>query len=179
MRLRRCLALVTLGGLAAGCGSSTGNTDRPSSNSSSSSSTIEAVTVPSATTSPVVDTTGDPNPLGPLVGTQWVAARSITVGGLRPVPQGTGAGFRIGPDGTIAVNTGCNTGTGHVVAAAPDRLEVTGLTTTQRTCGADATKLEANVLLILGKVNTWQIVGTTLTLIPENISDVGLTFTAG
>ena len=122
------------------------------------------------------DTTETPDTTPPaIIDRFWRADSNITVGGLRALPTGTGAGFTITADGTITVNTGCNTGTGHVTFENGGQLVVSGLRVTQKACQTSAGDVETTILFILGERNSYSIDGDMLKLIPLGITDVGLT----
>jgi heat shock protein HslJ len=182
MRLLRRVAVIATTGLACvSCGSSSAvTTSAPTTGQSPQSTVTESSPpAPPATTLPSPTSTIELAALAPIAGRQWIADSNITVGGLVPVLAGTGAGFRISTDGTIAVNTGCNTGTGRVVALPDATLQVVDLVTTKQACAAGVAELETNVLFILSRVNAWEIRNGTLTLVPINISDVGLNLIPG
>ena len=113
-----------------------------------------------------------------ILGKSWLLDSMVTVGGLQPVPAGHGAGLRIGADGRVEVNTGCNTGSGKVTFTGESAMSVGPLALTRKACADDVSAMEAGMLANLAEPLTWSVQGDVLTLIPTTITDVGLHFTA-
>ena len=190
----RLLATIALTTFAAGCGSaavtatSTGTSPMttPVATSSPESpgstfGTSSPTSVPVASTDPSTDpSTGTPDSApAAILDRFWRTDANITVGGLHTLPTGSVAGFTITADGTMTVNTGCNTGTAKVTFENGTQMVVGPLTLTKNTCQGSAGDIETTMLFILAERNNYFVKGDTLTLTPLTITDVGLTLKAG
>jgi len=107
-----------------------------------------------------------------LLGTEWIPERFITVGPLDSIPAGSGASLRFDDASTIAVNTGCNSGTGTVTFADDGTFTVTDLVMTEIAC--DDISLEVRILAQLEHPLQWGIDGDTLTIYPIDVTDTGI-----
>lgn len=107
-----------------------------------------------------------------LLGTEWIPERFITVGPLDPIPADSGASLRFEDANTIALNTGCNQGTGKVAFASDGTFTVTDLTMTEIACEDDG--LEVRILAQFEHTLQWGIDGDTLTVYPIDITDTGI-----
>jgi heat shock protein HslJ len=89
------------------------------------------------------------DPDRPLTGTTWTVTSIFTGGAVSTVPDGATATFEFADDGTVSVNTGCNTGSGRYELDG-DRLRFIDVAVTEMACGGTAGELESFVLPILG-----------------------------
>ena len=78
-------------------------------------------------------------PSVPLVGTTWEVTSIVTGSGTEAVPAG--ASMTFADDGTVAVDTGCNTGSASVSVDAT-QLQIGPLALTKMACEPDATRVE-------------------------------------
>jgi heat shock protein HslJ len=114
-----------------------------------------------------------------LLGHPWVLESRITVGALQPFPAGRGAGITFTADGAVAVQTGCNSGTGQALFAADGSMTVGALTITSRGCAdADVTAMEKGMLAVLAEPLRYSVHDGLLTVYPLTVTDTGLVFTA-
>jgi len=104
--------------------------------------------------------------LAGLAGTSWTAtglnngSNAVESNALTGMLTASFAG-----DGTTFTGfAGCNDVTGTYAASGSDGLSITGLTSTQKSCAADANTIESQYTAALGKVATFAISGSTLTL---------------
>jgi heat shock protein HslJ len=73
--------------------------------------------------------------------------------------------FIAGEKNAVAGNAGCNRLTGSVELPGKNALKFSPLATTRMACfDQKATETEAKFLAVLGKVDTWEVTGTNLTL---------------
>ena len=107
-----------------------------------------------------------------LLGTEWIPERFITVGPLDSIPANSGASVRFDDASTIAINTGCNQGTGTVSFAADGTFTVTDLAMTEIAC--DDNGLEVRILAQFDHTLQWGIDGDTLTIYPIDVTDTGM-----
>ena len=182
------LGIALLVATASSCGSASVAKGGPSSPVVTSPRTTPGTTGTTPGTAPV--TTEPPTPSAPvppeLVGTTWVLESRITVGGLQPFPTGHGAGMTFAADGTVTVNTGCNSGGGTAVFRADGSFTVESLVLTQRACAdADVHAMEEGMLAVLAEPLNDSVQdlggaagGTTLTIYPLTVTDTGLHFMA-
>ncbi len=112
-----------------------------------------------------------------LVDTTWTVTGTVANQGVSSVPADSTASIMIAPDGTVAVDTGCNTGSGSVEIA--DTTLVFGpIATTRRACADELNALEASVLAVLQGEVSYEINGNTLSLrVGEDADEVGLELT--
>ncbi|HEY4331503.1 MAG TPA: META domain-containing protein [Ilumatobacteraceae bacterium] len=165
-----CVGLVA-------CASST-TVGRTASTAAPAPATVEPATTPVSVRSTTPATTASTDSRQPLpadlIGKHWVAESQITIAGPQPLPLGVEAGFEIDADGTLHVNTGCNTGTGKVTPIGTTELAITDLVTSDTVCTGAAARVEATLNANLDATVTWQVVADKLTIVPINITDVGL-----
>ncbi len=112
-----------------------------------------------------------------LVGTTWLVTGTVANQGISSVPDST-ASITIAADDTVAVDTGCNTGSGSVEVT--DTTLVFGpIGITRRACDDALNALEASVVTVLQGEVTYEIDGNTLSLRSgEGNDEIGLDFTA-
>ncbi len=162
----RLVSIAAVLGLSAGACASASNglsTDHASSTEPSSSTT--SVTV--AATVPLGSIHG-------LLGIRWIVDSRITVGGAIPIGASSTAGFTIANDGTMTVDTGCNTGSGAVSFPNATTFQVSDLVLTEKACADEPGNVEAEMLTLLGTVLAWSTTNSQLTVYPLTITDVGL-----
>jgi heat shock protein HslJ len=109
----------------------------------------------------------------PLTGTTWTVTSIITGDAVSTVPDGAIATFEFADDGTVAVNTGCNTGNGRYELSGT--LRFIDVAVTEMACEGVGGQLESMVLPLLGaeQINV-SIEAGSLTL---QAGDVGLGLT--
>jgi heat shock protein HslJ len=111
------------------------------------------------------------DPDRPLTGTRWTVDSIRARDAVSSIPAGAVATLVIAADGTVAVETGCNSGSGHVTATG-DQLRFSDLATTKRGCLDGAGELERAVLGVLGAESIrWSIEADRLVL---DAGEVGL-----
>lgn len=115
-----------------------------------------------------------------LVGTTWTVTGTVANEAVSSVPIDSTASITIADDGTVAVDTGCNTGSGSVEVG-DDTLTFGPIATTLRACADEAVnQLEAAVLAVLQGEVSYTIDGSNLSLRSgEGAEQVGLELTAG
>ena len=92
--------------------------------------------------------------------------------------SGTPASITIADDGTVAVNTGCNTGSGSVEIG-DDTLTFGPIATTMMACPPEQTELEASVVSVLQGEVSYEIDGSNMSLRSgEGADEIGLELTA-
>ena len=113
-----------------------------------------------------------------LVGTTWTVTGTVATEAVSTVPMDTAASITIADDGTVAVNTGCNTGSGSVEIT--DTTLVFGpIASTLIGCEPDVAQLESSVLAVLQGEVTYEISGSSLSLRSGTGADeIGLDLTA-
>jgi heat shock protein HslJ len=116
----------------------------------------------------------------PLVGTTWTVTGVVAGEAVSSIPADAVASMTIAEDGTVAVETGCNTGSGSVEVGATT-LNFGPIATTKRACIDEAVSdLEASVLAALQGEVTWEISGDSLSIRSgEGAGAVGLEFAGG
>ena len=98
-----------------------------------------------------------------LVDTTWTVTGTVANQGVSSVPVESTASIMIAPDGTGAVDTGCNTGSGSVEVT--DTTLIFGpIATTRKACADELNALEASVLAVLQGEVTYEINGANLSL---------------
>ena len=113
-----------------------------------------------------------------LVGTTWVVIGTVANQGVSSVPTDATASITIADDGTVAVDTGCNSGSGDVEVG-DDTLTFGPIATTLRACVDEVAELEAGVLAVLQGEVGYEISGDTLSLRSgEGPDEIGLELTA-
>jgi heat shock protein HslJ len=113
---------------------------------------------------------------GEIVGVHWLFDGYYTVGGLQPLPVAdSGAGITIAADGTVAIDTGCNQGSG-VATFDGDQVQFGPITVTEKACADDLMQIERMLLGQLAERVHWGLGDHTLSLTPVNVSDSGLRF---
>ncbi len=85
----------------------------------------------------------------PLVGTTWTVTSIISGDAVSTVPEGAEATFEFADDGTVSVDTGCNTGSGSYELDG-STLRFSGVAITEMSCEAPRGELEALILPLLG-----------------------------
>jgi heat shock protein HslJ len=115
----------------------------------------------------------------PLVGTTWNVTGTVANEAVSSVPGEAVASITIADDGTVAVETGCNSGSGPVEVA-DTTLTFGAIAVTMRACTDEAVnELEASVLTALQGEVTYEINGDSLSIRSgEGADAVGLEFTA-
>jgi heat shock protein HslJ len=83
-----------------------------------------------------------------LVGPLWTVESIISGEAVSSVPQGATATFQVRADGTVDLQTGCNSGGGKFAADATS-LRFMDIITTDRACAGAAGELEAAVVRLL------------------------------
>ena len=113
-----------------------------------------------------------------LLLTTWMVTGTVANQGVSSVPTDSTASITIAPDGTVAVDTGCNAGSGSIEVT--DTTLVFGpIATTRRACIAELNALEASVLTVLQGEVTYEIDGDSLSLRSGDGDDeIGLELTA-
>ena len=113
-----------------------------------------------------------------LVGTAWTVTGTVANEAVSSVPMDSTASITIGDDNTVAVNTGCNTGSGSVEVT--DTTLVFGpIAITKMACPPEQTELENSVLSVLQGEVSYEIDGDTLSLRSgEGADEIGLELTA-
>ena len=112
-----------------------------------------------------------------LAGTTWVVTGTVATEAVSSVPAEAEASLTI-TDGTVAVNTGCNTGSGGVEVA-ENTLTFGPIATTMRACSDELMQLEAAVLAVLQGEVSYEIDGPSLSLRSDGPDgEVGLELTA-
>ncbi len=113
-----------------------------------------------------------------LLDTTWMVTGTVANQGVSSVPTDSTASITIAPDGTVAIDTGCNTGSGSVEVT--DTSLVFGpIATTRRACVDELNALEASVLTVLQGEVTYEIDGDSLSLRSgEGDDEIGLELTA-
>lgn len=109
-----------------------------------------------------------------LAGTTWVVTGTVATEAVSSVPLDAEASITI-TDETVAVNTGCNTGSGGVEVG-DDVLTFGPIATTKRACADDIMQLEAAVLAVLQGEVSYEIDGRSLSLRTDG--GIGLELTA-
>jgi heat shock protein HslJ len=114
-----------------------------------------------------------------LIDTTWHVTGLVANEAVSTVPNGSTASITIAPDGTVAVDSGCNTGSG-TVEVSDDTLTFGPIATTRRACADEAVnRLEASVLGVLQGEVTYSIEGGNLSLRSgEGADEIGLELTA-
>ena len=114
-----------------------------------------------------------------LVGTTWVLSGTVANEAVTVSAVDAEASMTIADDGTVAIETGCNTGSGSVEVG-DDTLTFGPIATTRMACDEERTRLETSVLSVLQGEVTYEISGDTLSLRSGDAADeIGLEFTAG
>ncbi|HEU0235637.1 MAG TPA: META domain-containing protein [Candidatus Limnocylindrales bacterium] len=98
------------------------------------------------------------------IGTLWTVDSIISGDAVSSVPAGVTATLRLLPGGDLALDTGCNTGSGHfVIDGATIRFSDIGLT--KRACDGPAGAMEGAVLAVVAAdAVSWSIDANSLTL---------------
>jgi heat shock protein HslJ len=113
------------------------------------------------------------DPDRPLEGTRWVVESTISTDAVSSIPSGATASITI-TDGTVAVESGCNTGSGSVTVG-EDALTFGPIATTTRACEDDLMSLESAVFATLVEEVTYAIEANVLTI---RSGDAGLVLRA-
>jgi heat shock protein HslJ len=114
-----------------------------------------------------------------LIDTTWTVTGVVSNQAVSTVPAGSNASITIAPDGSVAVNSGCNTGSG-TVEVTDETLTFGPIATTRRACADEAVnQLEASVLGVLQGEVTYEIEGDNLSLRSgDGADEIGLELTA-
>lgn len=113
-----------------------------------------------------------------LVGTTWTVTGTVATEAVSTVPMESTASITIADDGMVAVNAGCNTGSGSVEVA-DDTLTFGPIAITKMMCPPEQMDLEAAVLGVLQGEGSYEISGDTLSLRSGTGADeIGLELTA-
>ncbi len=113
-----------------------------------------------------------------LVDTTWMVTGTVANQGVSTVPADSTASIEIAPDGTVSVNSGCNTGSG-IVEITDDTLTFGPIATTKMACPQEQMDLEASVLSVLQGEVTYTIDGNHLSLrTGDGADEIGLELTA-
>lgn len=113
-----------------------------------------------------------------LVGTTWVVTGTVASQAVSSIPADSTASISIADDGTVAVDTGCNTGSGDVEVG-DETLTFGPIATTLRACVDEVAELEADVLAVLQGEVAYEISGDNLSLRSGDGADqIGLELTA-
>ena len=100
-----------------------------------------------------------------LPGTSWKAtAVNNGRGGLEANALTEAVTAAFGQSSAFTSFAGCNHVSGSYATTGTEGLQLTGLVSTQMACGAEVDALEGTYVEALGKVTTYQIHGSTLTL---------------
>lgn len=115
----------------------------------------------------------------PLVGTTWVVTGTVANEAVASVPADAVASITIDDAGAVAVETGCNMGSG-TVEVGDDTLTFGAIAVTERACADQAVnELEAAVLQTLQGEVRYEIDGTSLSLRTDGADgEIGLELTA-
>jgi heat shock protein HslJ len=113
-----------------------------------------------------------------LVGTTWTVTGTVANEAVSSVPMEATASITIADDGTVAVDTGCNTGSGSVEVG-DDTLTFGPIAITKRACADEAVnQLEAAVLAVLQGEVTYEIEGSNMSLRSgDGADEIGLELT--
>jgi heat shock protein HslJ len=84
----------------------------------------------------------------PLVGTLWTVDSIISGDAVSSMPQGVTATILIGADGSVTLDTGCNSGGGRLTVDGQN-LQFSDIATTERACDGAAGQVEALFLNVL------------------------------
>lgn len=118
------------------------------------------------------------NQPAPLEGTTWMVTGTIANEGVSTVPDDSTASITIADDGTVAVDTGCNTGSGTVEVTATT-LTFGPIATTRMACESALMDLEASVTSVLQGEVDYVIEADLLSITSGTGSDqIGLELTA-
>jgi heat shock protein HslJ len=113
-----------------------------------------------------------------LVGTTWTVTGTVANEAVSSVPMDSTASITIADDGSVAVQTGCNNGSGSVEIG-DDTLTFGPIATTKMACPPEQTALETSVLAVLQGEVTYEIDGSNMSLRSgEGADQVGLELTA-
>ena len=113
-----------------------------------------------------------------LVGTTWKVTGTVANEAVSGVAMDSTASITIVDDGTVSVNTGCNTGSGSVEVA-DDALTFGPIAITLIGCEPELAELEATVIGVLQGEVSYEISGDTLSLRSGTGADeIGLELTA-
>ena len=117
---------------------------------------------------PTASSTGNDPAAVSLAVTDWYLYGVPHRPGLQPWPPGPDLVFTVSfsaaGSGTVAVNTGCSTGSGSVALQSNHTMIVSDLALTEGNCTAEQSTLEAAILDILARPLTWSIDFHQLTL---------------
>jgi heat shock protein HslJ len=102
------------------------------------------------------------DPDRPVEGTRWVVEGTISADAVSSIPSGATASITI-TDGTVVVESGCNTGSGSVTVG-EDALTFGPIATTTRACEDDLMNLESAVFATLVEEVAYAIDSNVLTI---------------
>ncbi|CAN5498892.1 hypothetical protein BH24ACT4_BH24ACT4_24570 [soil metagenome] len=109
-----------------------------------------------------------------LTGTEWTVDTLIQGDVASTPPAGVVATLRFSADGSYAVTTGCNTGSG-TFEVDEQRLDLTPPALTKRACKADAATVEQAVVAVLDGKVSFSVEGGRLTLTLDPGAEDGAT----
>lgn len=114
-----------------------------------------------------------------LVDTTWKVTGTVANQGVSSVPADSTASIMIAPDGTVSVDTGCNTGSGDVEVT-DETLTFGPIAITLRACADEAVnQVEQSMLAVLQGEVAYTIEGDNLSLRSgEGANEIGLELTA-
>ena len=113
-----------------------------------------------------------------LVGTTWTVTGTVANEAVSSVPMDSTASITIADDGTVAVNTGCNTGSGSVEVG-DDTLTFGPIAITKMACPPEQTALETSVLAVVQGEVAYEIDGSNMSLRSgDGADEVGLELSA-
>ena len=107
-----------------------------------------------------------------LVGPTWTLDSTVSGSTVTAVPAGAGPSTLVFDGTAVAVDTGCNTGSGGYTVSG-DQLTFGPMAMTLRLCGEPADSLEMNIVSVLQGTTTYSVDGTTLTI---SAGDTGLMY---
>ena len=146
MRPRRALAVLLVAATATACGGDDESSD--------ASVNITSPTAPPPTASVDVG----------VVGTTWRLEQIVTGAGAEPVPDGVVATLAFAEDGTVAVDTGCNTGSATVAIDAT-QMQFGPLALTKKACEEGPTRVETALVALTLAPLDYRVAGDQLVLI--------------
>jgi heat shock protein HslJ len=113
-----------------------------------------------------------------LVGTTWTVTGTVATEAVSSVPMNSTASITIADDGRVAVDAGCNTGSGSVEVT-DDTLTFGPIGITKMMCPPEQMDLEAAVLGVLQGGVAYEVSGSNLSLRSgTGAGEIGLELTA-
>jgi heat shock protein HslJ len=112
-----------------------------------------------------------------LVGNTWMVTGTVANEAVSSVPMDSTASITIADDGTVSVDTGCNTGSGSVEVG-DDTLTFGPIAITKMACPPEQTALETSVLAVLQGEVAYEIDGSNMSLRSgDGADEIGLELT--